>query len=238
LIHRETIITRVTNVDAHSETRQWPWAEENRPAIDANWQRRIAAKPRMFNGRVLLLGDVSVTQDACRSTYFETDYADFVSWIDMGHPDPSVANGFAMGALRGSDGAFICGVMADHTVNAGRVYFAAGTPDRSDLRADGSVDLASSLTRELVEETGLHESDYTVSDEWIVVQRWPTVAMMRLVNLDVPADEGAARIKGLIARQSEPELKDLRIVRGPGDIDPGTMPLFLQSFFSWSFDQR
>jgi 8-oxo-dGTP pyrophosphatase MutT (NUDIX family) len=237
-MHRETIITRVSEVDARSETRGWPWADVNRDAISANWQQRIAAKPQMFNGRVLLLGKVSVTPQLCRSTYFETEYANLVGWIDLEHPDPSVANGFAMGALRGSDGAFICGVMADHTANAGRVYFAAGTPDRSDLRADGSVDLAGSLTRELIEETGLHETDYTVSDEWIVVERWPTVAMMRLVNLDVPAEQGAARIKALIARQREPELKDLRIVRSPDDIDPGTMPLFLQSFFRWSFDQR
>jgi hypothetical protein len=192
----------------------------------------------MFNGRVLLLGDISITSDVCRSVYFEVDYADLVAWIDMGYPDPSVGNGFAMGALRGSDGAFICGVMADHTVNAGRVYFAAGTPDRSDLRTDGSVDLAGSLTRELIEETGLHEGDYTVSDEWIVVQRWPTVAMMRMVTLDVPAEEGAAVIRARIAAQDLPELQGVRIVRDLGDIDPAAMPLFLQSFFAWSFDQR
>ncbi|MDF2812171.1 MAG: hydrolase [Microvirga sp.] len=234
---REVVITRVAAVDARCEARRWPWAEENRQVIATNWQRRIAAKPKMFNGRVLLLGEISVTPELCRSTYFETDYSDFVTWIDMGNPDPSVTNGFAMGALRGSDGAFICGVMADHTVNAGRVYFAAGTPDRSDKRADGSVDLAGSLTRELVEETGLHESDYDVSGEWIVVQHWPTVAMMRTVTMRVPAVEGAERIRALIARQREPELQDLRIVRGPGDIDPKTMPRFLQSFFQWEFAQ-
>ena len=159
MINRDAVITRVSDVTARAEKRSWPWAEQNRDAIAANWERRIASTPKMFNGRVLLLGDVSVAPDICRSTYFETDYANLVGWLDMGHPDRSVANGFAMGALRGSDGAFICGVMADHTANAGRVYFAAGTPDRSDLRPDGTVDLAGSLTRELVEETGLHETN-------------------------------------------------------------------------------
>jgi hypothetical protein len=234
----EAIITRVSDVDARFETRRWIWAEDNHEAIAANWQRRIADKPRMFNGRVLLLGDLQVTSDLCRSTYFETDFANLVGWIDMEYPDTSVANGFAMGALRGSDGAFICGVMADHTVNADRVYFAAGTPDRSDMRADGSVDLAGSLTRELIEETGLHEGDYTVSDEWIVVQRWPTVAMMRLVTLKIPAEQAAEKIRHLIAHQSLPELKDVRIVRDIGDVDPDTMPLFLHSFFDWIFAQR
>ena len=125
-----------------------------------------------------------------------------------------------------------------HAVNAGRVYFAAGTPDQSDMRDDGSVDLATSLTRELVEETGLSETDYRVDDKWIVVQHWPTVAMMRPVILDVPADKGAEGIMTQVARQAEPELKGLKIVRGPDDIDPRTMPQFLQSFFKWSFDQR
>lgn len=234
----DAVITRVSSVHARSEIRRWRWADDNREAISANWQRRIADKPRMFNGRVLLLGDISVAPETCSSIYFEVDYADLVAWIDMGYPDASVGNGFAMGALRGSDGAFICGIMADHTVNAGRVYFAAGTPDRSDLRSDGTVDLAGSLTRELIEETGLHEGDYIVSDEWIVVQRWPTVAMMRMVTLNVPAEEGAAEIRARIAAQTLPELQGVRIVRGLDDIDPAAMPLFLQSFFAWTFDQR
>jgi 8-oxo-dGTP pyrophosphatase MutT (NUDIX family) len=192
----------------------------------------------MFNGRVLLLQDVAFEQDLCRNTYFETDYADFVAWIDGGYPDPEIANGFAMGALRGSDGAYICGVMGAGTTNAGRIYFPAGTPDRSDLRPDGTVDLATSLTRELAEETGLEEGDYRVDDEWIIVQRWPTIALLRMVTLPVTAEEGAARIRANIAAQQEPELQDVRIVRGPDGIDPDRMPLFLQSFFGWVFDQR
>ena len=45
------------------------------------------------------------------------------------------------------------------------------------------------------------------------------------------------RIKATIARQKEPELQDVMIVRSADDIDPATMPLFLQSFFRWSFAQ-
>ncbi|MGO4572405.1 NUDIX hydrolase [Microvirga sp. 2TAF3] len=234
-MNRDVVITRVAHVEADYKPLEWRWANDNRDAIEANWQRRIAAKPKMFNGRVLLLGNMSVTPDLCRNTYFETDYANLVAWIDMGHPDTAIANGFAMAALRGSDGAFICGVMSHDTVNGGRVYFPAGTPDRSDMRPDGTVDLATSLTRELEEETGLSESDYHVSDEWIVVQHWPSVALMRFVTLHVPAEEGARKIRAAIAAQDEPELSDVRIVRGPEDIDPKTMPLFLQSFFRWAF---
>jgi 8-oxo-dGTP pyrophosphatase MutT (NUDIX family) len=236
-MNRDLLITRVPKVEARYEPMEWAWAKQNQEQIRANWQRRLANTPQMFNGRVLLLRHVELTPDLCRNTYFEVDYADLIGWIDMGHPDRSIANGFAMGALRGSDGAFICGVMDGHTANAGRVYFPAGTPDRSDLKPDRSVNLAASLTRELFEETGLSEGDYHVEDEWIIVQRWPSVALMRLVTLPVPAEEGAEKIRATIAKQDPPELSDVRIIRGPDDIDPQTMPLYLQSFFRWTFDQ-
>lgn len=237
-MNSEFQIRRVSRVEARCIPMDWPWAKQNRGFIEENWKRRIADKPKMFNGRVLLLRDLEFGQDECRNTYFETDYADFVAWIDSAYPDKSVANGFAMGALRSSDGAFICGVMAAHTTNAGRVYFAAGTPDLSDLRPDGSVDLATSLTRELTEETGLTEADFHIDDEWIIVQRWPTIALLRMVTMPVTAEEGAAIIRANIAKESEPELQDVRIVRGVEDIDPETMPLFLQSFFEWVFTHR
>ena len=235
---RELRIRRVSRVEATCRPKDWDWPRRNRAFVEDNWARRTAGKPQMFNGRVLLLQDVAFDRDVCRNVYFEVDYADFVAWIDQGYPDPEIANGFAMGALRGSDGAFICWVMGNGTTNAGRVYFAAWTPDPSDLRPYGTVDLATSLTRELAEETGLTESDYHVDDEWIIVQCWPTIALLRMVTLPVTAEEGAARIRTAIARQEEPELQDVRIVRGKEDIDPERMPLFLQSFFGWVFDQR
>lgn len=235
---RELLIQRVSRVEASCVPMTWEWAERNRDLITANWRRRTADKPKMFNGRVMLLRNVEFEQDVLRNTYFETDYADFVAWIDSGYPDDSVANGFAMGALRGSDGAFICGVMGGHTTNAGRVYFPAGTPDPSDRRPDGMVDLAASLTRELTEETGLQGSEYHVDDEWIIVHRWPTIALLRMVTLPVTAEEGAVMIRANIAKDPEPELQDVRIVRGTEDIDPKTMPLFLQTFFEWVFAHR
>jgi 8-oxo-dGTP pyrophosphatase MutT (NUDIX family) len=237
-VNRGVEIRRVSRVEACCRPYDWAWPKQNRAFIEENWKRRTAGKPQMFNGRVLLLQDVAFEQDLCRNTYFEVDYADFVAWIDKGYPDPAIANGFAMGALRGSDGAYICGVMGSGTTNAGRVYFAAGTPDPNDMSPDGTVDLATSLTRELAEETGLHEGDYHVDDEWIIVQRWPTIALLRMVTLPMTAEDGAAKIRANIARQHEPELQDVRIIRGAEDIDPERMPLFLQSFFGWVFEHR
>jgi 8-oxo-dGTP pyrophosphatase MutT (NUDIX family) len=231
----DVVIRRVSRVEATCVPLEWDWAEKNRAFIEENWKRRTADTPKMFNGRVLLLSKLEFSQDLCRNTYFEANYADFVAWIDSDYPDRSIANGFAMGALRGSDGAFICGVMSAHTANAGRVYFPAGTPDLSDLKPDGTVDLAASLTRELIEETDLQDGEFHVDDEWIIVQRWPTIALLRMVTLPMTAEEGAALIRANIAKDSEPELQDVRVIRSVEDIDTEMMPLFLQSFFEWVF---
>jgi 8-oxo-dGTP pyrophosphatase MutT (NUDIX family) len=228
-------IARVAQLDCRCVPKVWDWAQENREVVQANWAERIRDRPRMFNGRVLLLSDFALEEGACRATYFETGFADFLAWRDLGYPDRSVTNGFAMGALQGSDGAFVCGVMGGHTANAGRIYFPSGTPDLSDLRPDGTVDLSGSVLRELEEETELSPDSYRVSDDWIVVDQWPAVAFFRPITLPVPAEAVAERIRTNLARQDDPELTDAEVIAGPEDIDPGRMPAAVQSFFRWSF---
>ena len=228
-------IVRVARIDARAAPHAWRWAAENRPAIEANWTERTAGAPRLFNGRVLLLQDLALADGVCRAVYFEADFKDFLAWRDLGYPDPSIANGYAMGALRGSDGAFVCGVMGAHTANAGRVYFPSGTPDLSDLMPDGSVDLATSVTRELAEETSLPEDVFAVADEWIVVSLGPAAAFMRPICCREPADAVAERIRAAIAAQADPELSGTRVIRGPGDIDARTMPLTIQAYLRWHF---
>lgn len=234
-MNRDVLITRVVHLHARSQPKTWHWAQENKAAIRANWAERSGDKPSMFNGRVLLMSDFELAGDTCRTTYFETDFADFLGWRDLGYPDPSIANGFAMGALQAADGAYICGVMGRHTANAGRIYFPAGTPDRSDLLPDGTVDLATSVIRELKEETELPADSYQVADHWIVVRRWPAVAFLRPIRFAEPAEAIAQRIHTNIAAQSDPELAGVRVIRGVEDIDEHQMPLFLQSFFRAAF---
>jgi hypothetical protein len=226
----------IARIEARCASFEWRWAAENRAAIEANWAEKVAEKPRLFNGRVLLLQDFALAGGVAVATYFETDFKDFLAWRDLGYPDPSVANGYAMGALQGSDGAFVCGIMGPHTANEGRVYFPSGTPDLSDLQPDGSVDLSTSVTRELEEETSLPNDLFTVADDWVAVRAGPAVAFMRKVVCREPADAVAARIRAAVAAQADPELSGAVVVRGPKDIDPRTMPLSVQAYLRWHFD--
>ena len=129
-------IVRLERVEARVEPYEWAYARENAAAIASHWATLSAGKPAMFNGRVMLQHRAAIHDGVFEAGYFETDYAAFLAWRDAGYPGPVIRNGFAMAALRASDGAFLCGKMGDHTANAGKVYFAAGTPDRDDARPD------------------------------------------------------------------------------------------------------
>ncbi len=228
-------IRRVRRLDTRIEQRDWKWARENGIAIAAFWQEALLQKPKMFNGRVLLVGRYDEEDDRSTATYFETDFASFLAWSRRGFPDKGVANGFALAALRASDGAYICGVMGEHTANAGKIYFPGGTPDLNDIRADGAVDFMASVTRELEEETGLKPQDVTIYDGWIVVRQWPLVAYLKLMDIPMPAAEAVDILNANLARQREPELAGFCIVRNAGDAGNTNIPGYLQAFFKEAF---
>jgi hypothetical protein len=228
-------IVRFARIEARLEPFDWRWAEENAEAIATHWAKRKAAKPAIFNGRVLMIAETQEQGETLHARFFATDYANLLAWLDWDAPDRSVQNGFAMGAMAGSDGAFLLGVMGPQTSQAGRVYFPAGTPDLSDVLADGTVDLATSITREIEEETGLAPPDYAIEPGWIVTQVRGYTALMQSVRLPVPAETARARILDHLGRESEPELADIRIARGLADIDEAAMPDYLKAFLRWSF---
>ena len=101
----------------------WPFAAGRRAEIDRHFAEMRRGKPEMWNGRVLVLHEFAITDGVLRGAYLETDFASFLAWRDWGYPDQSVRNCFAMGAVRASDGAFVLGIMGDHTANAGKIYF-------------------------------------------------------------------------------------------------------------------
>ena len=124
--------------------------------------------------------------------------------------------------------------MGSHTANAGKIYFPSGTPDPSDVRGD-AVDLEASVWREMQEETGLTTSDLTAGAGWHTVLAGPQIAHIKIMQSRESAQALRARIKGFLAQQSPPELSDIRVVRGPADIDL-MMPPFVTAFFKavWS----
>ena len=221
----------VDRIDLVVAPRPWAFAEQRRADITAHFAERRRKTPELWNGRILMLGEWQTQGTTWHGTCFEAAFADFVAWHDWGYPDRTVASCFGMGALRGADGAFLLGVMAAHTFNAGRIYFPAGTPDPSDV-VDGRLDLAGSVLREVAEETGLGTDDFAVAPGWGAVLAGANIAMMRILTAHQPAVVLRERILAHLARERQPELADIRIVRAPCDLDP-MMPDFVAAYLSW-----
>jgi 8-oxo-dGTP pyrophosphatase MutT (NUDIX family) len=210
---------------------EWNWAKQNRNAIDEYFARMRAHRPQIWNGRILMLNHCEVRGGKISGTFFETDFANLVAFRAAGFPDPDVRSCAASSALLTADGAFVLGVMAPHTANAGRVYFVAGTPDTADVRADGSVDLAASAVKELGEEAGLSASDVRFADEWHAVFAGARITLIRVAHCTESEAKLSERIRGYIATQQEPELSDIVTVRTRADFSPA-MPDFIRAYLN------
>jgi hypothetical protein len=219
---------RVTKLDLRVTPYPWPFAEARRAEISAHFAEAQREKPKLWNGKVLLARNPRFAGDGFCADYFETDFASFLAWRDWGFPDREVFNGFGMGALRSSDGAFVLGEMSADTSNAGRIYFPSGTPDLDDVRG-GMMDVVGSVRREVEEETGISPSDYRAAPSWTCVDTGTTIAMMRILDVDMPAEALRARIEKNLARQSAPELSAIHLVRARADLS-SAMPRFVTAF--------
>ena len=221
-------IHRVTELDLKLRRQPWPFADERRAEIDAHFAVKQQEKPKLWNGRILLGRNPAFSGHRFSADYFEADFAGFLAWRDWGFPDTEVFNGFGMGALRCADGAFVLGEMADHTANAGRIYFPAGTPDLDDISGH-TVDIAGSVAREVEEETGLTPVDYRAADHWDCVMTTTSVAMMRTLHVAMSGEALRAKIEANLARQTLPELSAIHLVRSAADFSPA-MPRHVTAF--------
>ena len=221
-------IIPLSRLDLRFEPAPWPFAAERRAEIDVHFAKLRAAKPAVWNGRVLLLRRGDIADGVLSGAYSEVDFASFIAWRDWDFPDKSARNCFPMAALRSSDGAFLLGQMGPHTATAGQIYFAAGTPDRNDIMGD-AVDLERGVMRELAEETGLGPPEVWPERGWTAVLQGQRIALMKIIESHATADALAAHIRAFIGSQGQPELVDVHIVRSLSDLRP-VMPPFVTAF--------
>ena len=233
-MNRAPLLYRVDRLDLSFAPKPWAFAVERRPDIDAYFAKLQQEKPAVWNGRVLLLHSQSVADGVFRGAYLETDYASFTAWRHWGSPAAAAVHDcFGAAAILSSDGAFLLGRMAPHTLNAGHIYFPAGTPDPSDI-ADGKVDLAFSVRRELKEETGLDATEFTPEPGWTAVADGALIVQIKVLRSNQSAAALRGRMLDHLAREAQPELSEICIVRGPADFVSG-MPGFVTAFLAQWF---
>jgi 8-oxo-dGTP pyrophosphatase MutT (NUDIX family) len=216
--------------------RPWPFASDRRAEIDACFARLQREKPGLWNGRVLLMHHHAISAGKLHGDFLETDFASMLAWRAFDFPDKTIKACFAVSALHTADGAFLLGLMGPHTANGGQLYFPTGTPDPDDVRGD-KVDFDGSLLRELAEETGLGPADVSVTPGWHALLAGPRMPLVKMLHASQPAESLRARILAYLAREEEPELADVVIVRSPDDFDP-RMPPFVMAFLNAFWSQR
>ena len=215
---------------------RWTFAEMRAAEVAAHFGDRRRRTPELWNGRILLMNRYQLNDRTLKGSFFETDYANFLAWYDSGCPDTSVVVCFAMAALRSVDGAYLLGVMGPHTAGVGRIYFPSGLPEPDDVFS-GTVDLQANVMREVAEETGLAGTDLAVAPNWDAVRSGQHLAMIKVMQSGATADILRARILGYLASEAQPELADIRIVRGPDDLT-SQMPDYVRAFLAHRWGTR
>ncbi len=226
-------IFHADSLDLRFVPREWSFATQRRAEIDAFFAQLQAQQPALWNGRVLMMHDFALDNGVMHGSFLQTDYASFAAWQRWKLPPASVYDCFGSAAIQSADGAFLVGVMGAHTLNAGHLYFPCGTPDPNDI-AQGRVDFDFSLRRELKEETGLNAAEFTDEPGWTVVVDCPLIAVIKVMRSALDAEPLRARILANIAREKQPELADIRIVRSVADFVP-MMREFVKAFLTHWF---
>lgn len=133
--------------------------EENRAEIEAQWALEKQANHHLFDGPILLQETITQQDDRLLATARMTRFSTLLWWRRQ-QDRAKIRLLFGAAIPVSTDGSAILIRMAAHTANAGRICFAAGSLDPSDV-VDGYCDVKGSMNRELREETGLDVSKAT-----------------------------------------------------------------------------
>jgi 8-oxo-dGTP pyrophosphatase MutT (NUDIX family) len=218
-------LVTVRQVTIALEPGRHPIETEHAVQIDAGWQRRIAAKPRMYDGETVLGVRTDLADGRLSTVCRAVRYAGLLHFLGL--PENVAAatpwrHVYAWPALVSSDGLAVMGRMAGHTANAGRIYFPSGSLEAVDFR-DGVADLEGNMARELREETGLSLSEATLSDDWLMWQGARTMALIRVCRFGESAAHLIGRMEAFRAQTGEDEL-DAALAFAPGVVDEAMAP--------------
>jgi 8-oxo-dGTP pyrophosphatase MutT (NUDIX family) len=208
----------------------WPLAQARAAEIEADWQRRQAQIPAMFNGVTYLTCSHTLEGAAFGATLFKSDFRTLLYW--RARTDAArepVRETFGSSLIRSAEGHLLMGQQGPGQLNSGRIYPPGGLIDGDDVR-DGAVDIDASIARELSEETGLSADDLERVPGYLLVFTGLKIAIAIEWRSALPATELRERILGFVRRQPEPELADIVTVASHADIDEVRMPPHARTF--------
>jgi len=200
--------------------------------IDANWLAEKRARPAIHDGRVALFSRLSWDGAALAGTCHIVRYATFLYWRGGGRREMA-RHLYAHAVLAAADGPLVAVRMGGHTVNAGRVYFAAGSLEPEDF-SDGAADLDANMAREVREETGLDLAGMRrEAGLSALALETGTVVLRRYVS-PLPAAEIVERVAAHVAAEADPEIAGAVVIDRPRPGLAGLAPQ-MPAILDWHF---
>lgn len=200
--------------------------------IDANWQIEKAARPRLHDGRVALFSQVGWDGAALAGTCHIVRYATFLYWRSGGRREMA-RHLYAHAVLAAADGALVAVRMGGHTLNGGRIYFAAGSLEPVDF-PHGLADLDANMRREVEEETGLDLAQMRAEPALHALALETGTVLFRRYVSSLTAAELCARIAAHVAAETEPEIDGAVVIDRPEVELPGLAPQ-MPAIVAWHF---
>jgi 8-oxo-dGTP pyrophosphatase MutT (NUDIX family) len=229
------VIVPVDLVDVRLDPEPHPFETANAAAIEENWRAEMRANPSLFDGTVVLLSRLAYDGGRFEGRCHAVRYATFMHWRRE-RANTAAGHVFAHAMLVSRDNALVAIRMAANTVNAGRVYFAAGSFEPVDF-ADGAADVDFNMIREVAEETGLDISSVPRGKRYHALSTDRGTVLFRRYFLAEDANETARRIETFVAGESDAEISGPVIIRGPDDLPEGLMP-HMKPLIEWHFAGR
>lgn len=221
---------RITRCELQVIEWRWPLAARHAAGIAAEWQRRQAKIPGLFNGAIYLARTHLLDSGVLSANLFRSDFSTMLYW--RAYPDAidePVREVFGASLIRSAEGDLLLGKQGPGQLNSGRIYPPGGLIDDADV-SGGAVDIDASVARELGEETGLSGAELQRMPGYLLAFSGLKIA----VGIEWRSTLGTAalrqRILDFARRQADPELEDIVPVRSRADIDEERMPPHAQAF--------
>ena len=231
---RDTVLP-VEVIDVRLDPAPHPLERDNLQAIEENWLRESAINPHIFDGQVALLSELSYDDGRLTGRCHIVRYATFMYWL-RNRETPGAGHVFAHAMLVSSDNALVAIRMGKHTVNAGRVYFAAGSFELEDFR-DGLVDVDFNMRREVKEETGIDISQATPAKRFYLLSTRSGTVIFRRFRMPMTANAMVSSIKAFVAAEAHPEIEAPVVIHGVSDL-PDDLATYMPSLIEWHFANK
>ena len=231
----EITIVPVERLELALAPRPWPFADERRAEIVAHFDALQRSNPALWNGRVLMLHQHAIKGAVFHGAYFETDFASMLAWRQWDVAGSRREELFCHGGAARQRRRLPPRRHGRAYLESGSYLFSRRTAGLERCRRRPCRPRAATSCARLARRPGLRPPTSKRKPGWITVLAGPRIAQVKTLHARETAAVLRARILAHLARQAQPELADIRIVRGPADFDP-MMPPFVTAFLThvWS----